>query len=153
MEQLISLVEATALDPEDREFMAMSDLTFDLKTRESTALAWMWLRGLDEGSDPEVVQGVRHEVLSDAGLFVALNLPAHEFLNWFRLEDWSCFEPGVLSTDQAWAWNLLGRAIPATFAMGAMGVQCALRRPMYALPTRLALKGAGVAPFFCLCGC
>jgi hypothetical protein len=101
----------------------IGDLRFDEQTRDETLRTWLWLRGIATDSEDQVLSRARSEVLADGGLFVALNLPAAEFAEWFRREDWSCFDETERSGSDAWAWELLWRARAAYEQMGMFATQ------------------------------
>lgn len=124
-ERLVTLAQATKLEREEWEYLGTADLLIDAQDRERTAALWLWLRGINEG-DAEA-ERARHEVLSDAGLMVALNLPAVRFLEWFRHADWDCFDETDETGCDAWAWGLMDRARMGIERMGAAAEHCALR--------------------------
>ena len=82
----------------------------------------MWLCSVPEGSAD--ARRVRHEVLSDGGLIVALNLPAPEFLRWFRAVQWIEFDSTERTGSEAGAMGVMQRAWAACEALGVMAVQC-----------------------------
>lgn len=119
--------QALCLNHNDWQHLSTANLVFDLATRDETAKRWVWLLGLDPAS--EQAASARHEATSDAELFLALNLPAAEFVTWFRLDEWWNFDAaqGQEEDADAWAWALLDRARAAVRSMGSMARQLPLR--------------------------
>lgn len=125
-----TIAEATGLpvDVWDGGCLTIEDLEFDAATAARTVEAWIWLCGLDDA--PQATQGrARREVLGDAGLFIAVNLPAREFFEWFRRADWEHFDAAQGDDSDAWAWTVMTRARAAVVGMGAMSLQCPIRAP------------------------
>ena len=69
---------------------------------------------------------MRREVLTDGGLMVALNLPAPEFLRWFRAAHWTEFDSTLRVGSEAWAMGVMRRAWGACEALGVLAVQRSL---------------------------
>jgi hypothetical protein len=122
----LTLVQATALDVQDWDLLSRDDLIVDPRGRERTAATWLWLLGIDDDGCDDA-RRARREVLTDAGLMVALNAPAVAFLDWFRRADWECFDRSQGLCGDAWAWGVMERARAAIGRMGAMAGQCPLR--------------------------
>lgn len=121
----LSLAAAAALAQEVPDFDMMLDLDdVDLAPGdiERAGRVWAWLCATDS-------ERVRCEVTSDAGLIVALNLPAAEFLRWFQATDWASFDSTERTGGEAWAWTVMDRSHRACAAMGALAVQQAIRLP------------------------
>lgn len=125
-----TIAEATGLpaDVWDSGCLTIEDLEFDAATAARTVEAWLWLRGLD-CAPQEAQDRARREVLGDAGIFIAVNLPAREFFEWFRRADWEHFDAAQDDDSDAWAWTVLTRAGAAVVDMGAMSLQCPVAVP------------------------
>lgn len=122
----MTLMQAITLDAEAWEELSMSELSLTDDEREMTARVWCWLLCVDADS-PEG-KSARDEALSDAGIVVAFNLPAAEFLAWFRREDSQCFDSTARTGSDAWAWRLMRRARGTCEAMGSLAAQQSLPR-------------------------
>jgi hypothetical protein len=108
--QRLTLNEALLMDPEGWDDMCREWLIIDAAALEATVERWVWLRGRSAGDADAMA--VRHECSADAGLLIALNLPAAEFCHWWRRHDgWHhfCALPEQEAGDE-WAWSLLDRA-------------------------------------------
>ena len=119
---LIALAAATAMDPGDLDKLSVADLDLSDADRDRAARAWLWLCGVPEGSAQAL--RARREVLTDGGLIVALNLPAPEFLRWFRAAHWTEFDSTERTGSEAWSMGVMQRAWAACEALGVMAVQC-----------------------------
>jgi hypothetical protein len=90
--------------------LSMKSLIVDEATKTRTIDTWLWLLGLDTpGSDSSRVEAARREVSQDGELFLMLNLPAAELLDWFRREDWALFDCAELFEGEQWAWAIIDR--------------------------------------------
>lgn len=69
---------------------------------------------------------MRREVLTDGGLIVALNLPATEFLRWFRAAHWIGFDSTERTGSEAWAMGVMQRALAACEDLGQMAKQVSM---------------------------
>lgn len=124
----LKIAEATALplraiDGEAPfEGVDFDDLDFTPDKARATVEAWVWLLGADSANAREAA---RDEVLSDAPLFVALNLPAAEFLVWWRRVEWGHF-PRSDTEGEGWAWAVLDRARQRAAALGPMAGQVSM---------------------------
>jgi hypothetical protein len=107
--QRITLAEATGWPlAELLEGGAMVDcLDFTPAQAKATAAAWAWLVGVKPGDGP-AYEAARAEALSDGDIFVAVNLPPREFLEWWRRQDWELF-PRSDNHGEGWAWLALDR--------------------------------------------
>lgn len=122
--QRFTLAQATALDAALWDGFSREELILTEDERDRTASVWLRLRGVEPGSDD--ASSLRQEVLTDGGLIVALNVPAAEFLGWFRRCDWACFDETERSGSEAWVWALMQRASAACEAMGPLATQHSL---------------------------
>lgn len=104
--------------PEELEasvgLLRMSDLDFTPSEAALAADAWVYLLG---AAAPDDVAEARDEALSDGELFICLNKPVGEFIDWFRVQDWSFFGRDHDSEYQ-WAWRVLDRARALRTALG-----------------------------------
>ena len=81
-----------------------------MKRRFKRLLTSSWLRELDLNSDPALDRAAGHDVREDGKLFVMLNMPARQFYQWFKRDDWSIYETSeVLGEDVSWALGVLDR--------------------------------------------
>jgi hypothetical protein len=118
----LTLVEVAAWTDDERECLRVSDLELSTSDRRRTAAVWLWL--CDVSPTSKEVARVGNEVLADAGLIVALNLPASEFFAWFRGAAWSDFDSTARTGSETWAWVVLHRTWEACQALGMMALQC-----------------------------
>ena len=105
---------------------ALGVVELDLSEAERQWAAGVWLRlcGVRDGIAD--VGRDRGEALRDGGPIVALNLPAAEFVAWFRAAPWADFDSTARTGSEAWAMAALQRAWFACDAMGVLASQCAL---------------------------
>lgn len=120
----MSLAAATAMDLAELGDITTFDLDLSDADLERAAQVWLWLCRVPEGSND--ADRVRREVLTDGGLIVALNLPAAEFVRWFRGEAWEAFESTDRTGSEAWAIGVMQRAWGACEALGPLAVQRSL---------------------------
>lgn len=118
----ISLAEAATWPLDELDDTPIDCLDFTPAEAQTTVALWAWLVG-------STYDEARQEVLPDGGLFVVLNRPASEFLEWFRRSDW---EPFDRSQDDGtgWAWTVLDRARAEVAALGPMATQLPLLAPV-----------------------
>lgn len=102
--------------------------------RHAAAQTWLWLQGLDADSDAgtKAIQSLAWPTF-DAGLLVALSVPATKFLRWLsKVEEWEPFtndndnRPHGIDAD-AWGWHIVERARADVAALGALASQMPLR--------------------------
>ena len=124
--QRLTLNEALLMEPDHWDDLCREWLIVDAATLEATVQRWVWLRGRSAGDADE--QAVRHECSADAGLLVALNLPAAEFVHYWRQAEWHHFCAAQEQGDSdAWAWALLDRARAGAASLGWLAAQVPLR--------------------------
>lgn len=105
---------------DDFEDTPIECIEFTAEDASATADAWVWLMGVDL-ADLQAVAMARDEALKDGALFVALNMPAVEFLTWFRRTDWAMFgrtDDGPARAVDAWAWSVVDRARAVVLHLG-----------------------------------
>lgn len=126
--QRVTLTEALLMDPDHWDEMCREWLIIDAATLEATVQRWVWLRGRSAGAGDADEQAVRHECSADAGLLVALNLPAAEFVHYWRQAEWHHFCAAQEQEDSdVWAWGVLDRARAGAAYLGCWAGQVPLR--------------------------
>ena len=91
-------------------FMTLADIATDEATIQATVDKFLWLRELDLNSDPALLRAAEHDVREDGELFVMLNMPASQFYQWFKRDDWSIYETSeILGENVSWALDVLDR--------------------------------------------
>ena len=122
-----TLAQAALLDPDDLSELTAEHLDISREARIATAELWVHLCGVDS---VELRNAAMNEAMNDGELLVRLNMPAVEFVDWFRRTDWEFFELyEAIGDSDAWAWGVLDRARAISAGMGDMARQCALRLP------------------------
>jgi hypothetical protein len=128
-----TLAEAIALPKEDWDGgdrcpgIQVNELKLTDSERQHSATIWLWLCDVLDTSTTGARVG--NEVLTDGALIVALNLPAVEFLHWFRAEQWDTFDSTERTGSEVWAWGVLRRACAACETLGKLALQQPLRPP------------------------
>ena len=118
-----TIEQATAFEPCELEGLSMADLQLNAASKARAVGVWLFLLGLTDGGDTPLAKVAACEMLSDAELFIALNLPAAEFVGWFRVQSWKDFEQYEATGDDEWAFTVLMNAKAARDEMGAMATQ------------------------------
>ena len=118
-----TIEQATAFEPCELEGLSMADLQVDAASKARAVRVWLCLLGLTDGGDTPLAKVAACEMLSDAELFIALNMPAAEFVEWFRVQSWKDFEQYEATGDDEWAFTVLMNAKAARDEMGAMATQ------------------------------
>ena len=88
-----------------------------------TNAEWLWWLQLTGGVGADFAQVAAREVLGDAEPLIALNLPAAEFVEWFKFQSWKDFEQYEATGDDEWAFTSLMNAKAARYKLGAMASQ------------------------------
>ena len=104
----------------------MSQLVIDKATEVDTVSVWLSLLDLSRSGDSTLALVAMKEVLTDAELFVALNMPASEFVEWFKKQTWQDFEQYEAAGNDAWAFTVLMNAKPARDKLGLLASQRAI---------------------------
>ena len=129
----ITLAEAIELPQVDWDYsegcpgIQVADLSLTNADRSRTVAVWHWLCDVHPTAKAAALVG--NEVLTDGELIVALNLPAAEFMRWFRCEQWDTFDSTERTGSEAWAWGVLQRAREACDALGELALQQSLAPP------------------------
>lgn len=118
------LIETVVWDKDELDDMCMariSDLvTVTASEERSTVKAWNWCLGNVEGTE-EWNRGAC-EVVGDCEIFVMLQRPVKEFVDWFRCEEWEYF--GRKSDD--WGYEALDRLRGLLKETGALAGQISM---------------------------
>lgn len=123
----VTLAQAALLRPDDLSELTMDELVISRATRVEAANLWVYLCGVETA---QLRNAAMNEAMNDGELLVRLNMPAAEFVDWFRRTDWDLFELYEATGDSdAWAWVVLDRARAISTGMGDMAQQCAMRLP------------------------
>lgn len=129
----LTLTQATTLPRDEWDGgdgypgLQVQDLEITRDERQRLASAWLWLCGVKPTAREAARVG--NEALTDGPLLIALSLPAAEFRDWFRQQEWNCFDATERTGGEAWAWGVLDRARAAADAMGHLAGQCPLSPP------------------------
>lgn len=118
-----TIEQATAFATEGLEMLSMNDLLIDTASKARTVAVWLMLLGLTGGGESAPVRVAVGEVLNDAELFPALNMPAAEFVEWVRVQDWSGFLQYEATGSDAWAFTVLLNARAACVDLGLLARQ------------------------------
>jgi hypothetical protein len=111
----------------ETEFANASDFDFTAAECSSSSRLWLHLAEIAPGS-PLAATATR-ELLNNPDLFIKLNGPAREFVNWFRREAWDHFDLSEATGSEAWAFNVLNSARAMCAAMGPLALQVPMRLP------------------------
>lgn len=125
----ITLAEALSWDDAAEVACGLRKCDFDFSDSEriSTRDLWLHLTGVEPGS--ELASVATDEVWTNSDLFILLNSPAREFVNWFRRDDWDLYNLTEETGDDAWACCVLERARAMSNALGALSLQIPLKAP------------------------
>ena len=124
-----TLAEVLAMDDPTNEtvWLSLDEIDISVEADIATTNLLRHLTDFERGSALEAV--AMQDVLTNPDLFIALNMPAREFINWFRREDWHDFQLTITTGNDEWAWAVLDRARAMCADMGKLDLQVPLRVP------------------------
>ena len=103
------------------------DFDFSESERFSTRDLWLHLTGFEPGS--ALASVAIDEVWQNMDLFIMLNSPAREFVNWFRRDDWELYNLTEETGNDEWACRVLERARMMCNTLGTLSLQLPLKAP------------------------
>jgi hypothetical protein len=127
-----TLTEVLALDDPEHATLRLDldDLDLTLDERIETTNLWLHLTGFERGSALEVL--AMQDVLMNSDLFIMLNMPACESVNWLLETVWWDFQVTLTLDSEEWCWAVLDRACAICADMGELALQMPLRAPRLA---------------------